>query len=142
MQTKEQDRMEFLDGIRGVACFYVVIGHLFLAFNISHLGLLHDAFPKFASVYSNLFILLFRYGYYAVIVFLVLSGYCLILPIGRKAHPQLRIDIGLFLKGRAKRILPPYYDQDHLSVAGSLLLRPTFEPIFTRISKNHKPLTK
>jgi peptidoglycan/LPS O-acetylase OafA/YrhL len=50
-----------------------------------------------------------RYGPYAVDVFIVLSGYCLMLPVAQSVEGGLRGGLGAYLKRRARRILPPYY---------------------------------
>jgi peptidoglycan/LPS O-acetylase OafA/YrhL len=49
------------------------------------------------------------YGVNAVPVFIVLSGYCLMLPAAKSEDGQLKGGIGRFVKRRAWRILPPYY---------------------------------
>jgi peptidoglycan/LPS O-acetylase OafA/YrhL len=58
----------------------------------------------------------FMYGRYAVDLFIVISGYCLMLPV-IKSGGELRRGPLDFLKRRAWRILPPYY----LAMAVSLL---------------------
>lgn len=52
---------------------------------------------------------IFDHGHSAVSVFIVLSGYVLMLPIVRSETGQLRGGLGGFLIRRARRILPPYY---------------------------------
>ena len=56
-------------------------------------------------------------GHLAVTVFIVVSGFCLTMPVVRSGD-QLRGGVSGFLKRRAWRILPPYY----AAVALSLLL--------------------
>jgi peptidoglycan/LPS O-acetylase OafA/YrhL len=56
-------------------------------------------------------------GHLAVSVFIVISGFCLMLPVVR-AGGELRGGARLFFKRRARRILPPYYS----ALALSLLL--------------------
>ena len=56
-------------------------------------------------------------GHLAVAVFIVVSGFCLTLPVVRNAG-VLRGGVGSFLIRRARRILPPYY----AALALSLLL--------------------
>jgi peptidoglycan/LPS O-acetylase OafA/YrhL len=51
---------------------------------------------------------IFSFGHYAVTMFIILSGFCLMLgPI--KSAPEYKIDGWKFLIKRAKRILPTYY---------------------------------
>lgn len=49
-----------------------------------------------------------EYGQAAVDIFIVLSGYCLMLPLMRSGG-QLRDGLLKYLQRRARRILPPYY---------------------------------
>jgi peptidoglycan/LPS O-acetylase OafA/YrhL len=57
------------------------------------------------------------FGHDAVAVFIVLSGYCLMLPVAR-AEGQLTRGLRSYFARRAWRILPPYY----AAVFGSLLV--------------------
>jgi peptidoglycan/LPS O-acetylase OafA/YrhL len=88
----------FLDGVRGLAALYVIIHHATM--NLPSLSNVP------ASRVEALFLRWGQYGHYAVDIFILLSGYCLMLPYlgGRRAF-----DLPLFLKKRAWRILPPYY---------------------------------
>ncbi|HZO89208.1 MAG TPA: acyltransferase [Chthonomonadaceae bacterium] len=90
-------RLDFLDGLRGLAALYVVLYHTvqFVGAGLPPLVLASLAWM--------------RYGRYAVDVFIVLSGYCLMLPVARSADGKLRGGVGEYLKRRARRILPPYY---------------------------------
>ena len=49
------------------------------------------------------------FGHFAVAVFIVLSGYCLMLPAAQSPQKRLRGSFWEYLWRRAKRILPPYY---------------------------------
>lgn len=91
-------RFHFLDGIRGVAALYVVMHHAYV--HARDRASLTDALPPGAGI--------FAYGHVSVVVFIVLSGFCLMLPLtrssdGRMANPTA------YLGRRARRILPPYY---------------------------------
>ena len=88
----------YLDSMRALAAVYVVFYHapLFVQREgtlTGPIGLLHS---------------LLSYGYYAVCVFIVLSGFCLMLPIVQ-GDGFLRGGALHFFKKRARRILPPYY---------------------------------
>ena len=88
--------LTYLDGLRGLAAFYVLLYHLYLKVWIETKT--HPiGFP------------LMQFGNLAVDVFIVLSGYCLMLPIVRSANLELSGGVKTFLKRRAWRILPPYY---------------------------------
>ncbi len=99
-------RLAFLDGLRGCAALYVVFYHVYHP--LSHYGPLQ--FP------ANWLIGWAAAGRYAVAVFIVLSGFVLMLPVTR--HPQRALNGGVFgfLMRRARRILPPYYAALLLSV--------------------------
>ena len=95
-------RLHYLDGLRGLAALYVVLYHCYMQIQGS---LLLTAFP----VVSRLAVYLLNFGHLAVDVFIVLSGYCLMLPVARSADGQLSGTVGRFFQRRAMRILPPYY---------------------------------
>jgi peptidoglycan/LPS O-acetylase OafA/YrhL len=59
----------------------------------------------------------FRFGHLAVGVFIVLSGFCLMLPVVSSGRGQLPRGIADYLRRRAWRILPPYYAAFLFSVA-------------------------
>ncbi len=86
-------RLEFLDGTRGFAALYVVQTHLLLDRGILPVWLLR----------------LLAHANMCVAVFIVLSGYCLMLPVARSASGELRGGTWDYFKRRARRILPPYY---------------------------------
>src|SRR5581483_3417537 len=58
-----------------------------------------------------------NYGTYAVPVFIVLSGFCLMLPLAQRQTLDLPGGAGLYLRRRAWRILPPYYGALAFSIA-------------------------
>ncbi len=91
-------RLAYLDGLRALASGYVVMFHALPGFSTPHLvGPL------------RLLKRIFAYGHEAVAIFIVLSGYCLMLPVVRKDSRGLAVDFGRFVGRRAKRILPPYF---------------------------------
>jgi peptidoglycan/LPS O-acetylase OafA/YrhL len=91
-----RSRLIGLDGIRGLAALFVVTNHIFLrAFS----GYPADHAPWWASP--------FIYGRFAVVVFIVLSGFSLALSPAR-AGWQLG-GLAKFARRRAWRILPPYW---------------------------------
>ena len=98
----------YLDSLRALAAIYVVTFH----------GL-SDIDPKGISLPGGMhwLRLFFSYGHYAVDLFIVLSGFCLMLPVV-KSNGTLKGGAIHFFKKRAMRILPPYY----LTLVFSLLL--------------------
>lgn len=98
----------YLDSLRALAAIYVVMVH----------GL--DQ-VDWNGTHSPVFVHWFRdhcsYGHHAVGLFIVLSGFCLMLPVAQR-DGTLRGGAWNFYKKRARRILPTYY----LSLAVCLLL--------------------
>lgn len=89
-------RLGGLDGVRGLAALYVVFNHIF---ERTFPGYPHDRAPWWAGW--------FIYGRFAVVVFIVLSGFSLALSPARHGW---RLDSLLRFAGRrARRILPAYF---------------------------------
>ncbi|MFM7188633.1 MAG: acyltransferase family protein [Armatimonadota bacterium] len=91
-------KLPYLDNIRGVAALYVAIGHIwqFIAFQ-----------PPYANL-PKVFTLL-NFGHAAVGIFIVLSGYCLMLPIAAQGHVEQETGwLKAFIRRRALRIYPAY----------------------------------
>ncbi len=111
--SKPTLRLEFLEGLRGLAAFYVMLHHAYLqtfAYDETRQAWLPPAiFPALHWL---------DFGHYAVAVFIVLSGYLLMIPVVRSENGSLRGGFWDYLKRRSRRILPPYY----AAVAFSLLL--------------------
>jgi peptidoglycan/LPS O-acetylase OafA/YrhL len=89
-----KNHMGFIDGLRAVTALYVVWHHVWLTIYE------HVAYPVFFKV--------FVYGREAVDVFIVLSGFCLMLPVLRHQGYLKEGAMGFYIR-RAWRILPPYY---------------------------------
>jgi peptidoglycan/LPS O-acetylase OafA/YrhL len=107
----ERLRLQYLDGLRGLAAFYVVFHHTYLEM-MSVNGWLPDRWAKFFGWAGN--------GYIAVQIFIVLSGYCLTMPVARSG--SLKGGWLGFIKRRARRILPPYYGALAFSLAIACLV--------------------
>jgi len=88
-------RLAYIDGIRALAALYVMLAHTFYEPQngyyasglINHLGL--------------------NYARVSVAVFIVVSGFCLMLPIARRGDQMG--SLRTFFQRRIWRILPPYY---------------------------------
>ena len=94
-------RLDFLDGIRGLAALDIAFCHAGIQVNDNGVwwGL-----PRLVSL---------TFSHTAVAIFIVLSGYCLMLPVvrssGASSDPDSLQGIMPYLGRRARRILPPYY---------------------------------
>jgi len=105
--NREKAHLHYLDGLRALAASYVVFHHAAVQTDLTGTG---------AGIAARALAQFFNYGHYAVDVFIVLSGFCLMLPILRNG--ELIGGAPLFLKRRAWRILPPYF----LAMGFSLVL--------------------
>jgi peptidoglycan/LPS O-acetylase OafA/YrhL len=100
------NHIDFLDGLRAFAALFILFSHMW-----------YQIWPAVVPPYgyghrpTGLTLVLtswLYYGHFAVVVFIVLSGFCLMLPVVR-GDGSLRGGTLQFFKRRAKRILPPYY---------------------------------
>ena len=98
-------RLNFLDGLRGLAALYVVIAHIFSITAYGDDGKISASLPP-AFVWATRGLC---FPHYAVAVFIVLSGFCLMLPVARAKDRSLPGGLLGFAQRRARRILPPYY---------------------------------
>jgi peptidoglycan/LPS O-acetylase OafA/YrhL len=108
---RKRQRLVGLDGLRGLAALYVVVDHVFLR-----------AFPGYPVDHAPFWAGWFIYGRFAVVVFIVLSGFSLALSPARHGW---RLDgISRFARRRARRILPAYWAALALSLAVAWLIVP------------------
>jgi peptidoglycan/LPS O-acetylase OafA/YrhL len=87
--------LEFIDGLRALAALFVVLCHAWY----------EPANGFYAGRLMNKLGL--SYGHLAVDVFIVVSGFCLMLPLTRKEG--VIESVSGFYWRRSRRILPPYY---------------------------------
>lgn len=97
--------LTYLDSLRGLAAVYVVIHHA--------LYLELSKFPLFS---------VFGYGIYAVQFFIILSGFCLMLPVVRNGG-KLPTSCYRFFVRRGFRILPTYYIALLVCIVWSVTIR-------------------
>lgn len=103
--------LDFLDGMRGLAALYVVIGHA--RWLLWEGG---EAFRQNAASYSAVqkavvyTMSFFKYGHEMVLFFFVLSGFVIHLGNARRLSQRkpLHFNFGNFVLRRAKRLLPAY----------------------------------
>lgn len=129
--TPARPHLAYIDGLRGLAALYVTAHHA-LAECIDS-GYNRTVTSRLAS---HAIVWLYN-GEVAVQVFIVLSGYCLMIPVAR-AGGALRGGLGEFARRRAWRILPTYYAALGLCLLLPVLvpgLRPTDGPLRWRITR-------
>ncbi len=112
----KRERLAFLDGLRGVAALYVVCFHIWASVRFQNLGDIPMGL-RIALSWSSL-------GRSAVCAFIVLSGFCLMLPVVRSEGILLRGGFRGYLKRRTRRILPPYFAALILSVGLAWVMEP------------------
>ncbi len=88
MLSRPYQSTKFIDGMRCLAALYIVLHHSLQTSNY---------FPSWLKV--------FTYGHEIVVIFIVISGFCLALPI----REDWNLDAKRFFRRRIRRILPPYY---------------------------------
>lgn len=104
-------KLLFLDGLRGLAALYVMIGHArWLLWEGFQQYYIH---PKDYTLWNKslaYFFAGFRYGHEAVLFFFVLSGFVIHLKYAYrlKAGSQKKFDLLDYLFRRVKRIYPPF----------------------------------
>ena len=105
--TPSRIEISWLDGLRGTAALVVVLFHAFLF--TGRTGDAAAAMPVWGAIVGQ--------GYLGVPVFIVLSGYVLMLPVVRAGTGTFRHGTLDFLRRRARRILPPYFAALLFSIA-------------------------
>jgi len=111
VDVSRRQRLAGLDGLRGLAALFVVVNHVFLR-----------AFPGHPVDHAPFWAGPFIYGRFAVIVFIVLSGFSLALSPARHGW---RLDaVSRFAQRRARRILPAYWAALAFSLAVAWLVVP------------------
>lgn len=98
--------INFLDGLRALAALYVLCSHTWYQVwpaVLPPFGYGHRPTGLVLTFTSWLY-----YGHFAVVVFIVLSGFCLMLAVVQN-NGVLRGGTLQFFKKRAWRIMPPYY---------------------------------
>src|SRR3954465_9339654 len=106
-----RQRLTGLDGVRGLAALFVVVHHVFLR-----------AFPGYPVDHAPFWAAWFIYGRFAVVVFLVLSGFSLALSPARHGW---RLDgVSRFAHRRGLGILPAYWAALAFSLAVAWLVVP------------------
>jgi len=117
-QAPRKVHLTHVEGLRALACLTVYVNHAY-AQTWERTG------PEFAHP-PYLFRLFMVFGHLAVTVFIVISGFCLALPVIDHGG-RLRGGTLDFFRRRARRILPPYYGALVVSLAliATIIGKPT-----------------
>ncbi len=104
--------LKILDGLRGLAAFYVMVGHArwLLWEGYSEGYLKHPETYNIVEKSLVYFFSFFKFGHEAVLLFFVLSGFVIHLRYSKKINldsENTRFDWFDFIKRRAKRLYPP-----------------------------------
>ena len=92
-------RLRYIDGLRGIAAFVIVLHH-------THLRMVEIAGPSSGLAQGPLFLLP---AHCMVTLFVVLSGYSLMLSVLRSNDYQYTGGLKTYAARRCRRILPAYY---------------------------------
>lgn len=115
---KNAEPLRFIEGLRGIAAFYVVLQH-YASMVDPERKLLK---PGVDTGWVGSLLRQFWFGHLAVSAFIVISGFCLQMAIYRRTVDGDLTDVGKFLKRRCVRILPPYYGALVISIITVLLI--------------------
>jgi peptidoglycan/LPS O-acetylase OafA/YrhL len=116
--------LPFIDGLRALCALFVLVCHAWY----------QPSNGYYADRWLN--VLGLSYGHLAVDVFIVISGFVIVMPITRR-DDRIR-SIPEFVKRRATRILPPYYAALALSIGFILVTGQERTPT---VWDNNLPLT-
>ncbi|MCX7596354.1 MAG: acyltransferase [Fischerella sp.] len=89
--------LHYLDGLRGLAALYILFVHI------------QPSMGEELPLWLKVFQLMMRYGRISVVVFILLSGYGLMLSVIRSQSNTIPGGIIGYIKRRGRRILPAYY---------------------------------
>jgi peptidoglycan/LPS O-acetylase OafA/YrhL len=113
------EKLAFIEGMRGAAALYVVLGHFV---NMVDPG---AAWSKSAApAWMQVLTAPFQNGHLAVAAFIVISGFCLQLSLFGGRDGRIH-DVKRFFARRAWRILPAYYACLAISVVVALTVTST-----------------
>jgi peptidoglycan/LPS O-acetylase OafA/YrhL len=144
--NKKDSRIDYVDGLRAVAALAVVFLHAFQMRGYSLesvLTLPPDLVPSntsFGAVLALLYDVGGSLGLYAVKVFIVISGYTLMIGAAKAADGRPKGGLKGYFERRIKRIWPPYYVALLLSLA-IIFLIPGMNTEFGGYRDQHIPVT-
>ena len=132
VRVSTRSSTDYLDGLRGVLILLVLLLHIYFLTGRDSLllGRLQGSFPWYLETFRW-----FYPGLFTVGLFVVVSGYCLMLPVARSADRRMTGGVLDYVRRRARRILPPYYAAALLSLGHNWLCRSEYYPWQNPFSK-------
>ena len=123
--ARQKSHLAYVDGMRALAALYVVLFHAWLqTWPVAVYGDHPSGWVLALTGWLD-------HGVFAVVVFIVISGFCLMLPVVKRDGTMGAGGVPRFFRKRARRILPPYYAALVLSLAfGALLLAPNTHSLY------------
>jgi peptidoglycan/LPS O-acetylase OafA/YrhL len=103
--------LAYVDGMRALAALYVVLNHAWLQTWPVH------SYGEHPQGWMLRLTGWLDHGVFAVVVFIVISGFCLMMPVVKRDGTLGAGGAREFFRRRARRILPPYYAALALSIA-------------------------
>jgi len=113
-----QDRLQFVEGMRGFAALFVVLSHFR---SMVAPGSLNSKANAHLQPWFKALLAPFDHSHLAVAAFIVLSGFCLQVSLFNRRDGRIS-DLKRFFVRRAWRILPPYYACLGLSIFVAVFL--------------------
>jgi peptidoglycan/LPS O-acetylase OafA/YrhL len=117
---------EKIDICRGLFAFLVVAAHSYDVCWVIH----RESMDRLPEALRKLLTCTLQGGFYWVMGFFVISGYCIQLSVGRQLEAG-RFPLGVYFAARFTRIMPLYYAGLFFTLAIELLvapIRPTYYP--------------
>lgn len=142
---KKGGRIDYIDGIRALAALAVVFLHAFQTRGYdleSILNMPPDLVPSntaFGSILALMYDVGGNLGLYAVKVFIVISGYTLMIGAAKAADGMPKGGLKGYFQRRIRRIWPPYYAALFLSLA-IIFLIPGMNTEFGGYHDQHIPV--
>ncbi len=136
-----REKLMFLDGLRGLAALYVMIGHsrwlLWEGYSEGYLK--HPDQYNLVGKFFVYFLSLFTFGHEAVLFFFILSGLVIHLKYSMKlkANSGYQFEFGQYFIKRVKRIYPPLIFAIIITTALDLTGRYFGFSIYHQLTPNH-----
>jgi len=123
--------------MRGLCALYVAACHAYLMYGPEILQASSDPLPR-SLVFGTMWL---AFGRLAVTVFIVISGYCLMLPVVLSDTRTMTRTWFQFMRRRARRLLPPYFGALAVSIFLIATIPSLADPAIGEWNKSFPALT-